>query len=69
MIESFNRSFKTEALYCREIPSERKFKKLISEYIEKYNTERPHESLNYDTPMHYEQKLLKQDSPTPDSII
>ncbi len=69
MIESFNRSFKTEALYCREIPSERKFKKLISEYIEKYYTERPHESLNYDTPMHYEQKLLKQDSPTPDSTI
>ena len=28
---------------------------------------RPHESLNYDTPMHYEQTLLKQDCSTLES--
>ena len=67
MIESFNRSFKTEELYRHEYLSERKFKSLISKYIENYNFSRPHESLNYDTPMHYEQALLMQDCPTPGS--
>ena len=67
MIESFISNFKREELYRHTYLSERKFKALISEYIEKYNTMRPHESLNYDTPMHYEQTLLKQDSFIPDS--
>lgn len=67
MIESFNRSFKTEELYRHEYLSDHKFKAMISKYIEKYNSSRPHESLNYDTPMHYEQVLLMQDCSTPGS--
>ena len=67
MIESFNRSFKAEELYRHEYLSDRKFKALISKYIENYNFSRPHESLNYDTPMHYEQTLLMQDCSTPGS--
>ena len=67
MIESFNSNFKREELYRHTYLSERKFKALISEYIEKYNSTRPHESLNYDTPMHYEQTLLKQDCSTLES--
>ncbi|MBR6165803.1 MAG: integrase core domain-containing protein [Clostridia bacterium] len=43
--------------------SEKKFRECIANYIETYNKKRPHESLNYDTPMHYEQQLLKQDCP------
>ena len=63
MIESFNHSFKSEELYRHVYLSEKKFRECVANYIETYNMKRPHESLNYDTPMHYEQLLLKQDCP------
>ena len=68
-IESFNSSFKREELYRHEYLSEKKFKKAIADYIVYYNGKRPHESLNYMTPMRYEQQLLKQDCPCPASEI
>jgi len=63
MIESFNHSFKSEELYRHVYLSDKKFRECVASYIETYNMKRPHESLNYDTPMHYEQQLLKQDCP------
>ena len=63
IMESFNSNFKREELYRHEYLSEKKFRKLIEEYIKKYNEKRPHESLNNDTPKHYEQTLLKMDCP------
>ena len=44
MMESFNSNFKREELYRHEYLSEKKFRKLIDEYIKKYNEKRPHDS-------------------------
>ena len=59
-IESFNSSFKQEALYRRDYQSVKEFKERISGYIKYYNENRPHESLNYETPAAFEEKFLKQ---------
>lgn len=61
MIESFNSSFKKEELYRHDYLSVRAFKEKIAEYIKYYNESRPHESLNYETPVAFEEKFLKHD--------
>lgn len=53
--ESFFKSMKTEELYRYKFKSEREFRKAVADYIEKYNTQRPHTYLGYLTPDRYEQ--------------
>ncbi len=63
VMESFNRNFKLEELYRHEYLSVKKFKAAIDTYVQYYNEARPHETLNYLTPLAFEQKFLKQDCP------
>jgi putative transposase len=52
-IERFFRSFKWEKLYLEEYETGHQLRKIIKEYIEYYNTQRPHQSLDYKTPSEY----------------
>jgi len=64
IIERWFRSLKTENIYINEYNSPRELRQGITEYIEAYNVERPHSSLNdlrpaqaYKESHQYEQKL------------
>jgi transposase InsO family protein len=59
-MESFFSSMKREALYRREYPSEVAFRQGVSEYIEFYNTKRPHRSLQHKTPAQFEQAYYEK---------
>ena len=50
MIERWFRSLKTEMIYINEFASPRELREAIGDYIERYNTLRPHEALDYETP-------------------
>ena len=50
MIERWFRSLKTEQIYPNEYHSPRELRKLINEYVNSYNKERPHEALGYKVP-------------------
>lgn len=50
MIERWFRSLKTEKLYVEEFETERELKACIEDYINQYNTVRPHMALDYQTP-------------------
>lgn len=50
MIERWFRSLKTECIYINEFTSPKQLRIAISQYIEQYNTVRPHEALEYGTP-------------------
>lgn len=52
-IERFFRSLKQEKLYIYEYSHVTALKELIDEYIEFYNNERPHQSLEYLTPREF----------------
>ena len=50
MIERWFRSLKNEQIYPNEYHSPRELRKLINEYVDAYNRERPHEALDYEVP-------------------
>lgn len=50
MIERWFRSLKTELIYINEFRSPKELRRAIRQYVSDYNTLRPHEALNYDTP-------------------
>lgn len=50
MVERWFRSLKTEKIYINEFSSPKELRAGIKEYIDEYNSERPHESLGYATP-------------------
>lgn len=50
MIERWFRSLKTELIYINEYRNPKQLRKAISNYVEEYNTLRPHEALDYATP-------------------
>ncbi len=50
MIERWFRSMKTELIYIEEFESPRVLRRRIDEYVEQYNTLRPHEALDNETP-------------------
>lgn len=50
MIERWFRSLKTEEIYVNEYASPKALRKAIAAYIQTYNTERPHEALENQTP-------------------
>lgn len=54
--ESFFSSLKREELYRRKFKSESEFKDSVHEYIDFYNTRRPHATINYKTPKQFELK-------------
>jgi putative transposase len=52
-IERFFRSYKWEKLYLEECETGYELRQLTKDYIDYYNNERPHQSLNYKTPAEY----------------
>lgn len=50
MIERWFRSLKTEMIHINEFRSPRELRWAIRQYISDYNTLRPHEALDYETP-------------------
>lgn len=52
-IERFFRSYKWEKLYLEEYENGHQLKKITQEYVEYYNNERPHQSLNDRTPAEF----------------
>ena len=50
MIERWFRSLKTELIYINEYRTPKELRTAIRNYIELYNTQRPHQSLDYRTP-------------------
>ena len=53
--ETFFATFKKEEAYRRDYLSERDFRKSVDEYIQFYNEIRPHKTLAYKTPTHFEE--------------
>lgn len=53
IIERWFRSFKTEEIYSNDYSSVRELKDKIAGYVNDYNTQRPHESLEYYVPDDY----------------
>jgi putative transposase len=51
VIERWFRSLKTERIYINEYTTPKALRASIQEYIYEYNTERPHQTYNYRTPM------------------
>ena len=50
MIERWFRSLKTELIYINEYSTPKELRAAIRDYINDYNTLRPHEALAYATP-------------------
>lgn len=53
-MESFFSFMKREEIYRTQYKSEQQFAKSVDNYIEFYNTQRPHSTLNYKTPDQFE---------------
>ena len=51
MIERWFRSLKTEKIYIEEYTTERELCACIRDFVEQYNNVRPHEALDYATPV------------------
>lgn len=49
---------KKEELYRYRYRSERELKESIKAFVERYNSERPHEKLKYKTPNQYEDEYF-----------
>ena len=58
--ESFFASFKKEEAYRKEYTSEQSFRKSVDQYIQFYNENRPHQTLNYKTPQSFEESYWAQ---------
>ena len=58
--ETFFATFKKEEAYRRTYSSERDYRKSVEQYIEFYNEKRPHRSLAYKTPAHFEELFGKK---------
>lgn len=59
VMESFFSSMKREELYRRKYRSERELRAAIDQYINFYNTKRPHETLKYKTPQQKEEEYAR----------
>ncbi|RGQ35891.1 IS3 family transposase [[Clostridium] leptum] len=58
--ETFFATFKKEEAYRRTYSSEQDYRKSVEQYIEFYNEKRPHRSLAYKTPAHFEELFGKK---------
>ena len=59
VMESFFKSMKTERLYRTDFRSEREIRKAVKEYVQYYNSKRPHSIINYRTPDAFESDYFK----------
>lgn len=66
-IKRFNRSYRTEVLDARIFNNLIEVRKITAEWMEYYNSDRPHESLQNISPMQY-YLLKKKNSPAQDTI-
>jgi putative transposase len=55
VMESFFSFMKREEIYRTQYKSEQQFAKGAGDYMEFYNTQRPHSTLNYKTPDQFEE--------------
>lgn len=63
MIERWFRSLKTEMIYINEFNSPKELRIAIRNYVDEYNSVRPHESLEYETPDSvYEKAFYKHEN-------
>lgn len=62
VIESFFSSMKREELYRREYTSEYAFREGVAKYIDFYNNNRPHSTMNHKTPAQVEQAYYAKHS-------
>jgi len=60
-IEHFWRSLKQEKIYRLDLRSVKEARDPISEYVKFYNTQRPHQSLDYETPAKVHFDGIKED--------
>ena len=60
MCERFIRTLKEQCVWLHRFESVDRARIVIGEWIRKYNTKRPHQSLNYLTPQQQHQKLCTQ---------
>jgi transposase InsO family protein len=69
--ERFNRTIQEEWLEDADIDIEdiNKANKSLTEWLIEYNTKRPHESLNYDTPVEYVEKMIDNESKSDSSNV
>lgn len=65
-MERFNRSYRTEVLDARIFNNLIEVREITSEWIEHYNNQRPHESLQNLSPMQY--LLKKENTPAQNTI-
>lgn len=59
VMETFFASMKREELYRYKYRSEREFRAAVDRYIDFYNTQRPHKTLHYKTPLAKEEAYVK----------
>ena len=57
VMEGFFSTLKKEELYRKEYHSEYEFRKSIKSYLDFYNNDRPHSTLNHKTPTTYESTI------------
>jgi len=57
VVERFMRTLKEECIWLHMFASFTEAKRIIEDWIEEYNTERPHQELGYLSPVEYKQKL------------
>ena len=62
VMESFFASLKREALYRTKCHSESEFRNAVDNYIQFYNTKRPHRKLQYKTPEQKEEEYHLKDA-------
>lgn len=53
IIERFNKTYREDVLDANILPSLEQLKVITDQWIDDYNNERPHQSLNYQTPNQY----------------
>lgn len=67
VMESFFSSFKREELYRTKYRSEADFYKAVDNYIDFYNTKRPHKKLHYKTPQQKEEEYTLKNAELQDT--
>ena len=59
VVERFFRTLKEECVWQHKFNNFEEAKEAVSAWVGRYNSERPHQSLGYDTPMHFYEKSLR----------
>jgi putative transposase len=59
VVERFFRTLKEECVWQNKFNNFEEAKVAVSTWTKRYNTERPHQALGYDTPIHFYEKSLR----------